>query len=118
MAVEQQDEPRFAIGLVAEMVEAHPQTLRMYERSGLIVPSRSRGNVRLYTRRDIRRIQRIQSFTQMGVNLAGIEIIFRLLERIEELEGELERRREAERRQSEQAAEQSLRARLRREAES
>lgn len=111
------DEPIYNIGVAAALVSSHPQTLRMYERSGLVCPSRSGGNVRLYSERDILRIKRIQSFTQMGVNLAGIDIIFRLLEQIEQLEGELAQQQAARRRQDEDQATEALRARLRGERE-
>lgn len=117
MAKRPDETPRYAISIAAAMVESHPQTLRMYERSGLVEPSRSDGNVRLYSEGDILRIKRIQSYTQMGVNLAGIDIIFRLLQRIEELERQVEgepgddsARREAE-------ATERLRARLRKDDE-
>jgi MerR family transcriptional regulator/heat shock protein HspR len=80
------DDPVFVIGVAATLVSSHPQTLRMYERTGLVVPGRTRGNARLYSQRDLERIRRIQAYTAMGVNLAGIEIIFRLLDRIEQLE--------------------------------
>lgn len=79
-------EPVYAIGVAAAMVTCHPQTLRMYERTGLIVPERTSGNARLYSEADLDRVRRVQSYTAMGVNLAGIEIIFRLLSRMERLE--------------------------------
>ncbi|MBI5833128.1 MAG: MerR family transcriptional regulator [Armatimonadetes bacterium] len=83
------DTPVYAIGVAAAMVESHPQTLRMYERTGLVVPQRTRGNARLYSDRDLERVHHVQTYTAMGVNLAGIEIIFRLLDRIEQLESAL-----------------------------
>ena len=109
------DEPRYSIGAAAALVTSHPQTLRMYERSGLLAPRRTSGNVRLYSDRDIQRIRRIQSYTQMGVNLAGVEIVFRLLERIEALETHLERTRDEIRRELEEELTQQLRAQLRRD---
>ena len=78
--------PVYAISVAAELVSSHPQTLRMYERTGLVIPQRTRGNCRLYSERDLERIRHIQEYTSMGVNLAGIEIIFRLLDRVEVLE--------------------------------
>jgi len=83
------DAPVYAIGVAAAMVTSHPQTLRMYERTGLVVPQRTRGNARLYSDHDLERIRRVQTYTSMGVNLAGIEIIFRLLDRIDQLEAAL-----------------------------
>jgi MerR family transcriptional regulator/heat shock protein HspR len=114
MASRESDTPRYAISVVAEIVESHPQTLRMYERQGLVKPQRSTGNVRLYSERDILRIRHIQSFTAMGVNLAGIDVIFRLLSQIEELEDQLARR-DGQRDGVDQEATDQLRARLRRE---
>lgn len=107
-------EPVYNISVAAAMVSSHPQTLRLYERSGLLHPRRSRGNARLYTASDIERIRRIQSFTAMGVNLAGVEVAFRLLERIERLEALLAQRQEEIRRELEEELTAELRARLRR----
>ncbi|MCC7493946.1 MAG: MerR family transcriptional regulator [Fimbriimonadaceae bacterium] len=107
------DRPQYVISVAAALVEAHPQTLRMYERTGLLQPQRSGGNLRLYSERDLQRIRRIQSYTAMGVNLAGIEVIFRLLERIEALEAQLEQQQAGQRRRTEEAAVAALRASLR-----
>lgn len=88
------DEPRYQIGVAARMVDCHPQTLRLYEREGLIEPDRTEAGVRLYCDADIELLRRIQRFTQeLGVNLAGVAIILRLLDQIEELQGEVERMR-------------------------
>lgn len=88
------------IGAVAEMTQMHPQTLRYYERMGLIAPKRGKRNVRFYTPADVERIKRIRVLTQdMGVNLAGVEIILRLsdqLERLQREKEELERKRKRE----------------------
>ena len=93
------DEPLYTISIAARLVrrdkpeepDIHPQTLRMYERLGLITPRRI-GKNRLYSDRDIERVRRIQEYTQvMGVNLAGVEIILTLLERMEEMQREMER---------------------------
>lgn len=79
------------IGVVAEMTQVHPQTLRYYERVGLITPKRGKGNVRFYTQSDVERIRRIKVLTQdMGVNLAGVEIILRLSDQLEKLRREKE----------------------------
>jgi len=88
------DEPRYQIGVAARMLECHPQTLRLYEREGLIEPERTESGVRLYCDADIELLRRIQRFTQdLGVNLAGVSIILRLVEQIEELQQEVDRLR-------------------------
>lgn len=90
----QRDQPRYQIGVAAKMLDCHPQTLRLYEREGLIEPERSEAGVRLYCDADIELLQRIQRFTQeLGVNLAGVSIILRLVDQIEELQEEVERLR-------------------------
>jgi MerR family transcriptional regulator/heat shock protein HspR len=87
------DEPYYVIGVAARLVNLHPQTLRHYETLGLVVPQRSRGNMRLYSPRDIERLTKITRLTQeLGVNLAGVEIILRLSEQVEALRAELTRR--------------------------
>lgn len=79
----------FVISVAARLLNVHPQTLRYYERAGLIEPSRSRGNIRLYSARDIERAQQIKRLIEdLGVNLAGVEVIMKLTERIRELEQE------------------------------
>ncbi len=76
----------YQISVVAQMVETHPQTLRMYERMGLISPQRTANNIRLYSDEDVERVRRIQHLTQeLGVNLAGVEVVFKLLGEIERL---------------------------------
>lgn len=85
-----QEEPCFVISIAARMVGVHAQTLRYYERVGLIWPSRSVGKQRLYSPADIERLRRIKELTEdLGVNLAGAEIILKLLKRIDELENNL-----------------------------
>jgi len=80
------------ISVVAETYGIHPQTLRLYERQGLLSPARSAGNTRLYDRAAIRRLEQILTLTRdLGINLAGVEVILQLRERLAELEGELER---------------------------
>jgi MerR family transcriptional regulator, heat shock protein HspR len=87
-------EPRYQIGVAAGMLDCHPQTLRLYEREGLIEPRRSDSGVRLYCDADIELLRRIQRFTQdLGVNLAGVAVVLRLLDQIEELQAEVERLR-------------------------
>jgi MerR family transcriptional regulator/heat shock protein HspR len=84
----------FVISVAARLLNVHPQTLRYYERAGLISPSRSRGNIRLYSTRDIERAQQIKRLIEdLGVNLAGVEVIIRLTERLRDLEQENERLR-------------------------
>src|SRR4028118_424382 len=88
--------PVYHISIVAEMVETHPQTLRMYERMGLVSPQRTRNNVRLYSDEDVEHIRRIQHLTQqMGVNLAGVEVVFDLLREMERMRAEMEEQMEA-----------------------
>ena len=85
------DEPCFVISIAARMVGLHAQTLRYYERVGLIWPSRSVGRQRLYSPADIERLRKIKTFTdEMGLNLAGAEVALKLVERIEELEQEVQ----------------------------
>jgi len=77
----------FSISVVSRMLSLHPQTIRHYEKLGLISPSRTAGNVRLFSIRDVKRLRVIHMYTSKGVNLAGVEIIVELLERMEALEG-------------------------------
>jgi len=87
-------EPLYVISVAARLVDCHPQTLRTYEKVGLIEPKRSEHNVRLYSDVDIQLLRQIQRLTQdMGVNLAGVEIILNLLEHIESLKKDVERLR-------------------------
>ena len=85
-----QQQPCFVISIAARMVGVHAQTLRYYERVGLIWPSRTGGRQRLYSPADIERLLRIKTFTEeMGMNLAGAEVALKLVERIDELERDL-----------------------------
>lgn len=96
--------PVYMIGVAAELCGIHPQTLRQYERLGLVIPTRAGAKNRLYSESDIQRVRRIQRLTQeMGVNLAGVELILKLLQDMEEMRGDLEHQlaeymKEAERR--------------------
>ena len=84
-------EPCFIISVAARMVGLHAQTLRYYERVGLVMPSRSGGRQRLYSMADVERLRRIKTFTdEMGVNLAGAEVALKLIDRINELEAQVE----------------------------
>lgn len=85
------DEPVYLISVVAKILEIHPQTLRQYEKEGLIEPGRTEGKMRLYSQRDIDKIKTILRLTRdLGVNLAGVDIILRLKERLDELDGIIE----------------------------
>ena len=86
------EEPCFVISVAARIVGVHAQTLRHYERVGLIWPSRTVGRQRLYSMADIDRLRRLKALTEdMGLNLAGAEVALKLMNRIEELEGEVSR---------------------------
>ena len=81
----------FMISAVAEQYQLHPQTLRLYEREGLLAPSRSEGNTRLYTSEDLERLEVILKFTrELGVNLAGVEIILNMREKMGEMQRQIE----------------------------
>ena len=98
-------EPRYVISIAARMVGVQTYTLRYYERVGIIEPSRSRGNIRLYSERDIARLRRVKTLMDdMGVNLAGVEVIIRIMQQmlelqnqVQELESELERLKQTKR---------------------
>lgn len=92
-ASSQDDRPLYVISVAAELVDMHPQTLRLYERKGLIEPSRSSGQTRLYSQRDIDHLREIRRLTQeLGVNLAGVEEIIRLRRQLDQLQGNMESR--------------------------
>src|SRR6266704_4938607 len=81
----------YMISAVAEMYDIHPQTLRMYEREKLLVPSRSEGNTRLYTQDDLERLEIILKLTrELGVNLAGVEIILNMREKMAAMQHQIE----------------------------
>jgi MerR family transcriptional regulator, heat shock protein HspR len=81
----------YTISAVAELYEIHPQTLRLYEREGLLTPSRSIGNTRLYEDSDLERLEVILSLTRdLGVNLAGVEIILNMREKMDQMQREFE----------------------------
>src|SRR6202045_866805 len=81
----------YMISAVAELYKLHPQTLRLYERVGLLKPSRSQGNTRLYTDSDLERLEVILTLTrEMGVNLAGIEVVLNMREKMAEMKREVE----------------------------
>ncbi len=81
----------YMISAVAEQYAIHPQTLRLYEREGLLAPSRSEGNTRLYTEEDLQRLEIILKLTrELGVNLAGVEIILNMREKMEAMQKQME----------------------------
>ena len=93
------DEPRYVISIAARILGIQSHTLRYYERIGIIEPSRSRGNIRLYSERDIAQLRRVKTLMDdLGINSAGVEVILRmsrrmteLQRRVEELEAELDK---------------------------
>lgn len=88
--IHQYDEPVYLISIVAKVLDIHPQTLRQYERENLLTPSRSNGKIRLYSQRDIDRIKLILRLTrELGVNLAGVDIILRLKENVDSMEQDI-----------------------------
>ncbi len=81
----------YTISVVAEMYGIHPQTLRMYERQGLLKPSRSEGNTRLYTDADLKRLDLITNLTrELGVNLAGVEVVLNMRDKMEAMQREVD----------------------------
>lgn len=85
------EKPLFMISVVAEMLDIHPQTLRLYEREGLVVPKRTDGNTRLYSQDDIDKLRRVLSLTrELGVNLAGVEVILSMRERMAQMQEAME----------------------------
>ena len=84
------DEPCYTISVVARLVGVHAQTLRTYEREGLVQPTRSNGNIRLFSNRDVSRIQEIKHWVdQLGLNLAGVATMTRLRLQVAELQGQV-----------------------------
>ena len=85
-------EPRYVISVAARMLGVPAYTLRYYEKIGIIEPCRSGGNIRLYSERELVLVQKVKSLVDdMGINLAGVEVILRMMERMSELQDELER---------------------------
>jgi MerR family transcriptional regulator, heat shock protein HspR len=83
-------EPLFIISVAARLVEMHPQTLRKYEREGLVAPSRTQGNLRLYSDRDIERLRQVKYLVEeRGLNLAGVQLVLELTHRLRERRGRL-----------------------------
>jgi len=91
MATRRKHKGAYMISAVAEMYEIHPQTLRLYEREGLLRPSRSDGNTRLYTDEDLERLEFILNLARdLGVNIAGIAIVLQMRERMEEMNRQMQ----------------------------
>lgn len=87
------DKPLFMISVVSELLGVHPQTLRLYEREGFIQPRRTKGNTRLYSERDVEDVRRVLHLTRdLGVNLAGVEVILEMRRRMEKMQVEMEDR--------------------------
>ncbi|CAD7286609.1 heat shock protein transcriptional repressor HspR [Campylobacter suis] len=81
------DEPLYLISVVAKVLSVHPQTLRQYEREGLVEPSRTDGRMRLYSQRDVDKVKMILRLTRdLGVNLAGVDVILQLKDKMDEFE--------------------------------
>src|SRR3972149_8200483 len=91
MLRDERDTPLYMIGIAAQMLSIHPQTLRLYEREGLVAPKRSQGNTRLYSHRDVEKVKLIIHLTrELGVNLAGVEVILNMRLQMEEMQHEME----------------------------
>ena len=85
------EEPLFLISVVAKILSIHPQTLRQYEREGLVEPPRTDGRMRLYSQKDVDRVKMILRLTRdLGVNLAGVDVILQLKEKMDEFESTIE----------------------------
>jgi len=88
------DHPRYMISVAAELVGMHPQTLRIYEQKGLVRPRRTPGNTRLYSERDLERLRLIQRLTtELGLNLAGVELVLRLEDELRKAHARIDRLR-------------------------
>jgi len=92
VSVDERRQPRYMISVAAELVGMHPQTLRIYEAKGLVTPKRTPGNTRLYSESDLERLKLIQRLTtELGLNLAGVEIVLRLQDEVQRLRARMER---------------------------
>lgn len=89
--MEDRDRPLYMISVAAELSGMHPQTLRVYENKGLVTPSRSGGNTRLYSQADIERLELISQLTSEGINLAGVTRILDMQNRLDERDQQIER---------------------------
>lgn len=84
------DRPLFMISVAAELAGMHPQTLRLYERRGLVLPQRTAGKTRRYSQHDVDRLRRIQQLTELGLNLAGVERVLAMEEQLETMQRQLQ----------------------------
>jgi MerR family transcriptional regulator/heat shock protein HspR len=92
VTTDERTHPRYMISVAAELVGMHPQTLRIYEAKGLVRPSRTPGNTRLYSDADLERLRLIQRLTtEFGLNLAGVETVLRLQDEMQRLQARMER---------------------------
>jgi len=88
---QEETEPRYVISVAARILNTQTHTLRYYEKVGVVEPYRSRGNIRLYSERDIALLRRVKSLMEeLGVNLAGVEVILRMVQNMNEMQNELE----------------------------
>jgi MerR family transcriptional regulator/heat shock protein HspR len=86
------DRPIYMISVAAELVGMHPQTLRIYEAKGLVRPKRTAGNTRLYSERDVERLQVIQKLTtELGLNLSGVELVLKLEDQLQRMQARIDR---------------------------
>src|ERR671917_2839976 len=86
------ERPRYMISVAADLVGMHPQTLRIYEQKGLVRPKRTPGNTRLYSERDLERLRLIQRLTnELGLNLAGVEMVLRLEDQLDRMQRRMDR---------------------------
>lgn len=93
--VHQDEQPRYVISVAAQVLGVHPQTLRLYEREGLVEPGRTGGKIRLYSENDLDRVRRVMRLTNdLGINLAGAEAILNMRERMMEMRREMEKMQE------------------------
>ena len=91
---QEETEPRYVISVAARILNTQTHTLRYYEKVGVVEPYRSRGNIRLYSERDIALLRRVKSLMEeLGVNLAGVEVILRMVQNMNEMQNELEQAR-------------------------
>lgn len=92
MAATVDERPRYMISVAAELVGMHPQTLRIYEQKGLVRPKRTAGNTRLYSEADVERLRLVQRLTtELGLNLAGVELVLRLEDELKKAHRRIER---------------------------
>jgi len=109
---DERDKPLYMISVAADLTGMHPQTLRVYEQKGLVTPGRSRGNTRLYSQRDIDRLNLIAKLTDEGINLAGVVRILDMRERADEKDREIDELRARVRQLEDEVHEYRMRERI------